>query len=275
MRDHWSLVLFTLLVQTAVGSVWCLQAALWGDLGRMDPHHITRLLFPAACLALVGLSGAFLHLGKTANSYHAVRNLKKSWLSREITAVSVFAGSLAMILFWAYFHPGKLNARVLLVGSLTGAVALYAMTRVYGLRTVPSWNHAGTPMAFISSALLLGGLSCTLVQYLQTVLKIGSPGVLARGTYLNIVFIAVAISGLAFKFMAAGLKPRTAYASGSYLTQHPILQSGGLGLWMLYILNSGNAFLQPVLLFSASLCLITGETIHRIQFYASYKRVGL
>lgn len=31
MRNHSSLVLFTLLIQSAVGSVWCMQVALfWG-----------------------------------------------------------------------------------------------------------------------------------------------------------------------------------------------------------------------------------------------------
>ena len=38
MPSHWSLVIFTLMVQSAVGSVWCVQAALfWNGPLRHDP----------------------------------------------------------------------------------------------------------------------------------------------------------------------------------------------------------------------------------------------
>ena len=36
MPSHWSLVIFTLMVQSAVGSVWCVQAALFWNGGLAE-----------------------------------------------------------------------------------------------------------------------------------------------------------------------------------------------------------------------------------------------
>jgi len=40
MRRHKSLVIFTLLVQSAVGSVWCVQAVLFLSGVRVDLLHL-------------------------------------------------------------------------------------------------------------------------------------------------------------------------------------------------------------------------------------------
>jgi DMSO reductase anchor subunit len=275
MRDHWSLVLFTLLIQTAVGGVFCLQVASFAGIRLLNLPHLTYQLYLILFLSLMGLGGAFLHLGKPFSSYHAIRNLNSSWLSREITTVSIFAGTLLFLIGLDQVRPGMTNSRILLIASLTGGMALYAMTRVYRLRTVPSWNHAGTPLAFLSSTLILGGLQCTLLLDLYGWLHAGGSGMLTQDNILKVVFMACGIAGIACKFLAAGLKPTVSSVSGSYLWNQPILQSGGLAMWMIYILINGNSIWQAILLLLTAISLIAGETIHRIQFYRSYKRVGL
>ncbi len=147
MRDHWSLVLFTLLIQTAVGGVWCLQVASFRGIRLLDLPHLSFQLYLILFLSIMGLGGAFLHLGKPFNSYHAIKNIKKSWLSREILTVSTFSGALILLIGLNQVRPGLINAWILLIVSLIGGMALFAMTRVYRLRTVPSWNHAGTVLS--------------------------------------------------------------------------------------------------------------------------------
>jgi DMSO reductase anchor subunit len=223
----------------------------------------------------MGLGGAFLHLGKPFNSYHAIRNLNNSWLSREIATVSIFSGTLLLLIGLDQVRPGMMNSRILLIASLTGGMALYAMTRVYRLRTVPSWNHAGTPLAFLSSTLMLGGLQCTLLLDIYGWFRTGGSEMLTQDNILKVVFMACAIAGIACKFLAAGINPAISSNSGNYLTRQPVLQASGLAIWMVYILINGDPGWLSILLVLTACSLILGEVIHRMQFYQSYLRVGL
>jgi DMSO reductase anchor subunit len=414
MPNHWSLVMFTLMVQSAVGSVWCVQAALFWDGGLAELLHLKFQILAALCLVLTGLAAAMSHLGNPGGSLHAVKNFKSSWLSREIFSVNVFAGFLAVMAVLAQIRPGVLNVWVLLGGSLAGGTVLYAMTRVYRLRTVPAWNHAGTALTFLGSALLLGGLVCTLVMKILTLLTVvghdamgqneyrsvvlivvlaglaaamshlGNPGdslhaaknlksswlsreifsvnifagflavmvalaqirpgalnvwvllvgslaggavlsamtrvyrlrtvpawnhagtsltflgsalllgglvctlvlkiltlltevghdVMGQNEFRNVALIAV-LAGFILKMLAAGLKPSGANAAGPFKALQPVMQGAGVALWLVNILAGVNPVFQSLLLFLAAGCLVSGEIIHRIQFYSSYQRVGL
>ena len=275
MSSHWSLVMFTLMVQSAVGSVWCLQIALVWNAGLVGLLHLKFLILAALCLVLAGLAAAMVHLGKPGDSLHAVKNFKSSWLSREIFSVNIFAGFLAVLAALAHIRPGALNIWLLLVGSLAGGTVLYAMTRVYCLRTVPSWNHAGTPLTFVGSALLLGGLLCTLVLKILTLLQVVGFDEMGQSEFLRVALIAVLV-GFILKILAAGVKPSEVTTSaGPYKTLQPIMQGGGIAIWIAATLAGVAPVFQSLLLFLAAVCLVSGEIIDRIQFYSSYQRVGL
>ena len=274
MRRHWSLVIFTLLVQSAVGSVWCVQAALFWNGDRVDLLHLKFQIIAALCLTLAGLAAAMAHLGKPGDSLHAVRNFKSSWLSREIFSVNLFTGFLAVMAALAYIHPAALNGWLMLVGSLIGATALYAMTRVYSLRTVPSWNHAGTPLNFLGSALLLGGLLCTLILKMLTLLQVVGHGALGLEEFRNIAFIA-ALVGFVLKMLAAGVSPSGVPSPLPCKALQPVMLGCGVALWTVSILSGAGLGFQSILLSLAAVSLVAGEIIHRIQFYDSYQRVGL
>jgi DMSO reductase anchor subunit len=271
MRKHWSLVLFTLLVQSAVGSVWCAQTALFSAGSRDDLLHLKFQIIAAVCLVLAGLVAAMAHLGKPRDSLHAARNIKSSWLSREIFTVSLFAGLLAAMAAMTHFRPGLLNGWVLLAGSLAGGMALYAMTRVYRLKTVPSWDHAGTPLAFLGSALVLGGVQFALV--LKTLQIVGHDAT-GLEAFWNIAFVSTLI-GFALKLCAAGVNPSRAASSGSFKAMQPVMQGCGVVLWTACILSGDSFGFQAVLLPLAGASLVAGEIIQRIRFYGVYRRVGL
>ena len=274
MRSHWSLVIFTLMVQCAVGNVWCLHAALLWDAGPAGLVILKSQLLAALCLVLTGLAVAMAHVGKPGDSLHAVRNFKKSWLSREIVSVNIFAAFLAVMAALAYINPGALNIWIMLVGSLTAGAVLYAMTRVYCLRTVPSWNHAGTPLAFVGSAFLLGGLLCTLVLKIPALLQVVGHGAMGQNAFRNVALIAV-LMGFILQILAGGVKPSEAASWGPFKTRQPVLQGVGVALGMVYVSAAVNPVLQSLLLLLGAVCLVCGETLQRIQFYNSYQRVGL
>ena len=227
-------------------------------------------------LVLAGLAAAMAHLGKPGDSLHAVKNFKSSWLSREIFSVNIFAGFLAVM---AVVGPdpsrGVEPVGYCSLGAWPGWAVLYAMTRVYRLRTVPSWNHAGTPLTFLGSALLLGGLLCTLVLKILTLLQVVGHDAMGQIEYRNAALIAVLV-GFILKMLAAGVKPSgVVTSSGPIKALQPVMQGCGIALWMVSGLAGVNPVFQSLLLFLAAVCLVSGEIIHRIQFYSSYQRVGL
>ena len=276
MPSHWSLVIFTLMVQCAAGSVWCLNAAILWETGPagLIVSVLRYQLLAALCLVLTGLAVAMAHLGKSGASLQAVKNLKKSWLSREIAAINIFAAFLAITCALAYINPGVLNVWVLSVGSLTAGVVLYAMVQVYRLRTVPSWNHAGTPLTFLGSAWLLGGLLCMLVLKIPPLLPMAAQGAISQNAYRNVALTAV-FAGFLLQILGGGVKPSEAASLAPFKTRQPVLQGVGVALGMVSVSAAVNPALQLLLLILAAACLVCGEILLRIQFYESYQRVGL
>jgi anaerobic dimethyl sulfoxide reductase subunit C (anchor subunit) len=274
MPKHGSLVIFTLMVQSAVGSVWCLQAAFFWNSGLVDPLQLKFQILVALGLVLAGLAAAIAHLGKPGDSLQAVKNFKSSWLSREICSVNLFAGLLVVMAVLAQIRPGASNGWLLLVGSLAGGAVLYTMTQVYRLRTVPSWNHVGTPLTFVGSALLLGGLLCTLVLKILTLLQVVSHAAMKQDDFRIVALIAVLV-GFILKILACKVEPSGTISAKPFKTRQPVLQGVGVALWVIDVFAVGNSVFQSFLLFSAAVCLISGEIVHRAQFYSSYQRVGL
>lgn len=194
MRDR-SLVAFTLLLQTAAGMTWGLAAA------RLVPGatpYAPGPLLVVGGMTAAGIGAAFLHLGSPRHAWLALAGLRTSWLSREILFTVLFAASWGLTAGIALFgggagitggagaaaglsgaastapgapgapitaaspgHLATLDAALELT-ALMGAVLVYAMSRVYRLRTVPAWDTWRTPVRFFLAAAVLGGLAAAL-----------------------------------------------------------------------------------------------------------------
>lgn len=275
MSSHWSLVLFTLVVQSVVGNVWCMQLALFFNGYQLDSLYFKYHIIVALGLVLVGLAAAMAHLGTPAASINAIRNLRRSWLSREIIIVNLFAGVLAVMAVLTFINPGFSEPLMMLVGSLIGGMVLFAMTRVYLLRTVPAWNHAGTPLTFLGSALLLGAvLFALLLNIFAWTMNIGpetEPLAISR----NIAFAAISI-GLILKMLATGISLFAKSAQpGSLIRSQPVMQTIGFALWAISRLPAIGSVFTLMLLSLATVIMVVGEGIQRVHFYNDYRRVGL
>ena len=135
-HPHWPLVWLTVMSQIAVGA----------SCSILDRLSMTYRVM-AAALALVSLAGATLHLGRPVAAWKAVRNLRRSWLSREVVLLSIYAGLAGLTvavpaLAWA--------------AAGCGVAGLYASARLYIVPGRPAWNTSLTVVRFFATAAALG-----------------------------------------------------------------------------------------------------------------------
>jgi DMSO reductase anchor subunit/ferredoxin len=132
-HPHWPLVWLTLVSQVAVGVTMTAETGTQRGL--------------VALLASAGLAGALAHLGRPAVAYKALRNLRRSWLSREVALLSLYAAFAAL----AVVQPGLGAA-----AALVGVAGIYASARLYIVPGRPAWNTRLTIVRFAATALALG-----------------------------------------------------------------------------------------------------------------------
>jgi DMSO reductase anchor subunit len=131
---HWPLIWLTLVSQLAVGM----------SITGSAPWH--RLV--AALLAGAALAGAIFHLGRPAMAWKALRNLRRSWLSREVALLSAYAACAA----------GAVAVPALSVPTAVAGIAgAYASARLYIVPGRPSWNSPLTVVRFFATVTALGG----------------------------------------------------------------------------------------------------------------------
>ncbi|MFV0306145.1 MAG: DmsC/YnfH family molybdoenzyme membrane anchor subunit, partial [Desertimonas sp.] len=132
-HPHWPLVWLTLVSQLAVGVSLTVDSTA------------DRVL--AATLAGAALIGAIFHLGRPIAAWKAFRNIRRSWLSREILLLSLYAGLAAL----AVVVPGAT-----VPAAVVGALGVYASARLYVVPGRPAWHTPLTIVRFAATAVALG-----------------------------------------------------------------------------------------------------------------------
>jgi len=166
-KSELPLVAFTLLLQMAAGmAIFSLFSG---------PLSLSLLIVIGSLIGAGGLV-AFLHLGNPRNAWRAVFHLKKSWLSREILMFGLFGCSWLLALFFP--GMGKFPLTLSAIGLVT------SMAQVYRLRSIQPWDSVRTLLAFVASAVMLGGLGLATLEALSSMtpnaayLLIGGVGLL-------------------------------------------------------------------------------------------------
>jgi anaerobic dimethyl sulfoxide reductase subunit B (iron-sulfur subunit) len=147
------LVAFTLLMQLAAGCAIGLMAI---DLRR--PQFLGGWPFVAVAITvLAALAVSLGHLGSPGRAWRALANLRRSWLSREI-AFAVGFGGLAVVcaLTQLLGAPPAAQRTLAVATAACGLLLIYAMSKVYRLRTMPAWNTPRTTLAFFLATGILG-----------------------------------------------------------------------------------------------------------------------
>lgn len=151
---HWPLVFMLLLTQMAAGVFGAVgvNALLQGNIA------IDRLLATTGFVILqIGLGVSVLHLGRPLGAWRFFLGLRTSWMSREILAFGVLAGTAALCTA-ATWLP-LLNEFLPFIASLTAAVgfaAVFTSVMIYVDTRRPFWAMRRTATKFFGSTLLLG-----------------------------------------------------------------------------------------------------------------------
>jgi DMSO reductase anchor subunit/ferredoxin len=152
-HPHWPLVFMLVLTQLSVGA--------FGVLWLLDLFHQGSGLSLAA-LASLGLAGvslgaSTLHLGRPVYAWRALKGLRRSWLSREVLTLSLFAGAASAFAGMLLLDlPGRPAVGFLTL--LAGIAGVTSSARIYIVRARPAWFSHYTLTEFFSTALLLGPL---------------------------------------------------------------------------------------------------------------------
>ena len=224
-RD-WSLVIFTVLTQAALGAFLTLQALryLAARHGRPGP----AMLMVVLAVLSAGLLAALFHLSTPLQAARAVVNFSSSWLSREIVFGSLFAALLGTLAWREHLGaspapagpasaaPMSTNAGIAnpaletwlpRLTAAAGLTFLCCQIAIYLLPAQPAWNSFATPAAFAGTALRLGVLGVAaglLVHGLNA--ETDDPARIGRTSAATLRALALAgIAALALEFVVLPL----------------------------------------------------------------------
>jgi Fe-S-cluster-containing dehydrogenase component/DMSO reductase anchor subunit len=166
-HPHWPLVFMLVLTQLSVGAfvvLWLLD--LWGRGAGLTIGALASL-----GLAGVSLAASTLHLGRPIYAWRALKGLRRSWLSREVLTLSLFAGAANLFAAMLLFDlPLRGVAGVLT--AIAGFAGVTCSARIYIVRARPAWFSGYTLAEFYATALLLGPF---FIQALLETLHVPSP----------------------------------------------------------------------------------------------------
>jgi anaerobic dimethyl sulfoxide reductase subunit B len=251
------LVLFTLLAQMAAGGFWAMLwmfPSLWAPASASALHSgLLPLLMVGACLGAGGLA-SLTHLGTKRRVLNMLRNLRRSWLSREVLFVGLFAlGWLVTALEIAL--SGRAGPEVLGVTAALSLGLVYSMAQVYRLPAVPGWNTWRTNVGFIVSAFLLGlVLMAALLAYDPYITGRQASPIPWSITGIGIVLLLLTQLAL----MQGSVVTDDNYQTRRVLIAMAMILAGSLGL---YSAGRGGASLLVLLV------TIVEQTIGRWRFY--------
>jgi DMSO reductase anchor subunit len=149
-HPHWSLIFLLVLTQLAVGAVGTLWSLSLAGAALAAWSGIVPLV-----IAGIALAAAPLHLGRPIHAHRAIKNWRRSWLSREVLALSLFAGAAAAYagaLFLSLPFTTGLGAAAFACGVL----GVTSSARIYMVPARPAWNLPFTLSDFYLTCAVLG-----------------------------------------------------------------------------------------------------------------------
>ncbi len=291
MRNQWSLISFTLLIQFAVG-IFVVMTTLFGyNLFKSNipfqKELINRVLWVFFTALIIALVSSFLHLGKPKSAIYALNNLGSSWLSWEILFIILFSLSAAVFTFGRIIWniTPKLEFTYLVFVSILGLMLIFSMSKIYMLETIPVWDSYYTIIQFYSSFIILGLLGLILIiSNTNNTLLEGLESTKVINTSLSIILVVLFVSIIFLLIRLWNLK----LGGIAELSSFNSITSKNLPLLyariILAVLAIGLIVLQlfylrfkhsSYLLLSLAIIMILSEITGRYLFYASYRRVGI
>ncbi len=171
--EQLSLVFFTVLAQCAVG-IFLVTGSMRLFTGSEKPGSVVAInqaqLFVWPVLAIAAIA-SMTHLGQPLRAFNILFGVgHSSPLSLEIMSMGAFGASgVAYSLLSFQNKAGLIHKPLLALGMVLGVVFLLAISHVYTLETVPTWNSGWTMFQFLATAGVLGVTGTAVVAQLTNV----------------------------------------------------------------------------------------------------------
>lgn len=301
---EWALLIFTILGQVAVGSLFVLMVARAYAVSKVGVEQTDRLmdgpLYTVVPIMGLALIASLFHLGSPLNIAKAVPNLGTSWLSREVVLAVTFVilAGVYTLLQWRKIGNNALRTVIGWIAVLAGLVQVYGMGMVYMIRTQPSWNTLATPVSFFVTTLLLGvaTMAAALIVSHSRINKGDQKNEqqqeLLRKSLQGLAISSIVLLGI--EFLVTPLYMAYLSAQGTEAVQSLNMMVGefgvtfalrllfvflGAGVLAAYIYRNasilGKEGTLSVLVYSALVLILAGEVMGRFIFYATHVRIGL
>ncbi len=141
---HWPLIWMLVLTQTAVG------LHLVSSILILTGKPATEISLAAASALLVGLATSVFHLGRPLKAWRVFLGWRRSWMSREILAFSLYALCTTAVLV----SPQSLF--LTLATTAVGLASVFTSAMIYIDTKRPGWSPKSVIPAFFGTAFLLG-----------------------------------------------------------------------------------------------------------------------
>lgn len=148
---HWPLVAMLVLTQLACG--------MYGGVAVRALSGQTTVVLATVAFAVLqlGLGVSVLHLGRPLGAWRFFLGLRTSWMSREILAFGLLAGSAALCTLAAWVELLRpVRPALALLTTALGAVAVGCSAMIYIDTRRPLWAARRSLPAFFGTAALLG-----------------------------------------------------------------------------------------------------------------------
>ncbi len=304
--NEWALVIFTVVMQMAIGSFVILGgvhffAARRNGIDEADKLS-DRALLAIGPAVVFGLIVTFFHLGNPLNAPRAITHFATSWLSREIILALVFCigGAVFALMQWRKVSSPAVRNAVALVVVAIGLVLVWVMSMIYRVPTVPAWDTFATTATFFITTFLLGGLAMG-AAFVSNFWYVRGKGMDATNVQYSmlatslrwIALISVALLGLQFVVIPLYLSQLSAQASPAATASLDLLsqQNGvifalrlillflGAGLLMgfVYAMTSSESKVRVMgnVAYLAFVLVLLSEILGRYLFYTSMVKIGI
>ncbi len=303
---EWALVIFTVVMQMAVGAFVILGGVHFFAARRYKSQDADllsdRALLAIGPLAVFALIVTFFHLGNPINAPRAIMNFGSSWLSREIGLAVAFSvlGAVFAFLQWRKILTPTIRNGLALLTAVVGLVLVYAMANIYRLPTIPAWDTAATPIIFFITSFLLGALAISAAfaasfWYLKRKAS-GDKKVqydILATTLRWIAIISIALMGIQFIVIPIYFAQLATFGSAAataslniIVGQHPIVLAlelillfVGAGLVAMFIYQTAaiekHVQRLSALAYLAFALVLVAEVMGRFLFYVSMVKIGL
>jgi anaerobic dimethyl sulfoxide reductase subunit C (anchor subunit) len=303
---EWALIIYTILVQMAVGSFVVLGIVHFFANRKAGAEQADRLsdraLLAIGPVIVLGILASLGHLGNPINAPRAVTNIGSSWLSREIFFTMLFMalGAIFAFLQWRKRASFAIRNAIAWLAALVGIVLVYSMSRIYMLDTQPAWNTFGTPLAFYATTFLLGSLamgsafvanyayvkkkepSCATAQC-QLVCDVARWIAVATVVLLGVELVVapLQLSYLISNGSAIGIQSVSMLWSqfGTLFGLRLAVAFVGAGVFALFLSRAaqkeGQENTLGTLIYAAFALVLVSEVVGRFLFYASHIKIGL